>query len=223
MTDNILSLSKILNSGCANEIIAEIIKLQKDTVDKTGKAARIAFSEASNKLLPIILNGCGIYICIFSNDCSEIPEDFCYISSGAERVLAKKLKKDETVENVCAEISKFWETLPDFPVFAAESLADCGFCETEPPAHLVISDKNIKLGYYGSCIDGSGDTVLRVFEQSDENAAEETRAFISSDTLDCGFWFDIRKNDVKTFRIGKSTVRETNFCQGIIPFDEMLE
>ena len=223
MADNILVLGKIMNETDAEKIIAYMLAEQKKFIAESGEAARIAYSESSNCLLPQLLAGAGIHTCVFSADCDEIPEDYCYISAGLHRVLSYKLKENESLDILNGMYEKIAEQFPDFPVFTAASLSGCDFTEKENDTEIFISEKNIKLSLIKKCEDGSGDTNLRVFERSDENAPNETHAFITSESLDCGFWLDIRKNEVKTYRIGGETVREVNFIEGMIPFDTMID
>lgn len=223
MADNILVLGKIMNETDAEKIISYMLAEQKKFIDTTGEAARIAYSESANYLLPLLLAGAGIHTCIFSADSDEIPDGLCYISSGIHRVLSYKLKADESLDAISGMHEEIARQLPDFPVFTSAGLSDCAFTEKENDSDIYISEKNIKVSLIKKCADGSGDTILRVFESSDGNAPEETHAFITSESLDCGFWLDIRKNEIKTYRIGGDTVREVNFIEGLIPFDTMIE
>ncbi|MBR2875994.1 MAG: alpha-mannosidase [Clostridia bacterium] len=62
--------------------------------------------------------------------------------------------------------------------------------------------------------DGSGDLIIRLYETKGE---ERTRGMLMSKLFDNGFWFDISKHEVKTFRVRKDlTVLETNFLEGIV-------
>lgn len=223
MAENVLFLGNIMNESNAEKIISYMLAEQKHFIEKTGEAARIAYSESANRLLPLLLAGAGIHTCIFTSGISEIPDDFCYISAGIHRILSYKLKENETLERLDGMYENLSGLFPDFPVFTSAGLSDCSFEAKENPTDIYISEDNIKVSVIKRCEDGAGDTILRVFESSDDNTPNETHAFITSKDLDCGFRFDIRKNEVKTFRIGDETVRETNFIEGLIPFDTMTE
>lgn len=222
MPENILLVSDLMNDTDAEKIIEALRSQQKQFIDKTGNAARIAYSESANSLLPLILAGCGIHTCIFASVTDEIPDGFCYISAGIHRVLSYKLKDNENLSDIEGLHEKIAAEMPDFPVFTSAGLNECTFSEKETPADIYISEDNIKTSLFKKCDDNSGDMILRVFENSDSDS-NETHAFITCQALDCSFGFDIRKNEVKTFRIGGETVRETNFIEGMIPFDTMID
>lgn len=223
MTDKIINLGKIMDNQDAEKIISFLLTEQKNCIEKTGEASRIAYSESANNLLPLLLWGSGIHSCIFPSNCDFIPDGFCYISAGIHRVLSYKLNEGETVETALDMFKTLEEEYPDFPVFTSAGLNNCSFNEKDNDTEIFISDKNIKLSLIKKCEDGSGDTIVRVFEKSNEDAQNEIHGFITSESLDCGFWFDIRKNEVKTFRIGGEVVREVNFIEGLIPFDTMID
>lgn len=222
MLENILLVNDLMNETDAEKIIEALRIQQKQFIDKTGNGAKIAYSESANSLLPLILAGCGIHTCIFASCTDEIPDGFCYISAGIHRILSYKLKNNETLADIEGMHEKIAAEMPDFPVFTSAGLNECSFSEKEKPADIYISEDNIKTSIYKKCDDGSSDMILRVFEKSDSDS-NETHAFITCEALDCSFWFDIRKNEVKTFRMGGETVRETNFIEGMIPFDTMID
>lgn len=222
MLDKILIVNDLMQETDAEAIIAALRAQQKKFIDETGSAARVAYSESANNLLPLILAGCGVHSCVFAPFVDEVPDGLCYISSGIHRVLSYKLKENETLADLADMYTKISETMPDFPVFTSAGLNECHFNETENTTDIFISDAVIKVAAIKECDDGSGDTILRVFEKSEDDR-NETHAYITSDSLDCGFWLDIRKNEVKTYRIGGAVVRETNFVEGMIPFDTMID
>lgn len=223
MTDKIINVGKIMDNKDAEKIISFLLTEQKNYIEKNGEASRIAYSESANNLLPLLLWGAGIHTCIFPAECDFIPDGFCYISSGIHRALSYKLKDGEDAETALDMFKTLENEYPDYPVFTSEGLNQCTFTEKDNDTEIFISEKNIKLSLIKKCEDASGDTIVRVFEKSDDDAKNETHAFITSESLDCGFWFDIRKNEVKTFRIGGEIVREVNFIEGIIPFDTMID
>ena len=76
---------------------------------------------------------------------------------------------------------------------------------------------NIELTALKMCDDGSGDVVLRINETK---GLDGVHSFIMSDIFDMGFRFDIDAYETKTFRVNpEGMVRETNFAEGIIPFE----
>ncbi len=63
------------------------------------------------------------------------------------------------------------------------------------------------------CEDGSGDLVIRLYETK---GIESTKGMLMSKLFDNGFWFDIGKNEIKTFRVNRDLkVLETNFLEGV--------
>lgn len=79
---------------------------------------------------------------------------------------------------------------------------------------------NIELTALKMCEDGSGDVVIRINETQGQN---DVHSFIMSDIFDMGFRFDINAYETKTFRISPDgMVRETNFAEGIIPFNHFV-
>ena len=80
-----------------------------------------------------------------------------------------------------------------------------------------LGSDNIEITALKMCEDGSGDVVLRVNETK---GLDEVHSFIMSDIFDMGFRFDIAAYETKTFRVNADgMVRETNFAEGIIPFN----
>ena len=64
------------------------------------------------------------------------------------------------------------------------------------------------------CEDGSGDLVVRLYETK---GIDSSRGYLMSKLFDNGFWFDIGKHEIKTFRIDRETnVTEVNFLEGIV-------
>lgn len=224
MLDNLIVLSGVDKQKNAEDIISAALSQQIKIIEKTGKASRFAYCDSVNNMLPVLLNGAGVYICVFSADagCSLPDEPFFLTKGNVNRVLAYKMKQGETFEDVLALYNSLGNDLfPDFECVAADNMAECVFNAVENTTDICISADNVKISAIKKCEDGSGDLILRVFETGEKI---DTRLFITSDEYDFGFWLDIRKDEVKTFRIGKDdVVRETNFIEGIIPFDEMID
>lgn len=222
MLDNMIVLSGVDKQKNAEAIISSALSQQTKIIEKTGKASRFAYCDSVNNMLPVLLNGAGVYVCVFSADVDSLPVGPFYFTKGINRVLAYKMKQDEAFEDVLALYSSFGEELfPDFDCVSADASAECLFEAVENTTDIYISEDNIKISAIKKCEDGSGDLIFRVFETGEK---VDTRLFITSDVYDFGFWLDIRKGEVKTFRISKDcVVRETNLIEGIIPFDEMID
>lgn len=77
---------------------------------------------------------------------------------------------------------------------------------------------NVEIDCLKMCEDGSGDVVIRIHETQGKN---DVHSFIMSDIYDMGFWFDINAYEIMTFRVNSDgMVRQTNFAEGIIPFNK---
>ncbi len=64
------------------------------------------------------------------------------------------------------------------------------------------------------CEDGSGDLIIRLYETK---GIESSKGYVMSKLFDNGFWYDIKKHEIKTFRVDRDTnVREVNFLEGIV-------
>ncbi len=64
------------------------------------------------------------------------------------------------------------------------------------------------------CEDGSGDLIIRLYETK---GIESSKGYVMSKLFDNGFWYDIGKHEIKTFRVDRDTnVREVNFLEGIV-------
>ncbi|MBQ8210607.1 MAG: hypothetical protein IJZ35_08505 [Clostridia bacterium] len=221
MLENIVVLSGVDKQKNAEAIVSAALAQQVKIIEKNGGASRFAYCDSVNNMLPVILNGAGVYVCIFSADVVSLPEEPFYLTKGNNRVLAYRMKQGETFEDVLALYNRLGEICPDFDCISTDSMPECDFEEIENTTDIYVSCDNVKFSAIKNCEDGSGDLVFRVFETGEKT---DTRLFITSDGYDFGFWLDIREGEVKTFRVGKdSIVRETNLLEGIAPFDEMLE
>ena len=79
---------------------------------------------------------------------------------------------------------------------------------------MYVDCDNVEITALKRCEDGSGDLVIRLYETK---GIDCTRAMLMSKLFDNGFWFDIKKHEVKTFRVRRDlTVLETNFLEGIV-------
>lgn len=73
---------------------------------------------------------------------------------------------------------------------------------------------NVQVTALKRCEDGSGDLIIRLYETK---GVESSRGYVMSELMDNGFWYDIGKHQIKTFRVDKSlNVKETNFLEGIV-------
>jgi alpha-mannosidase len=72
---------------------------------------------------------------------------------------------------------------------------------------------NVQITALKRCEDGSGDLIIRLYETK---GIEDSKGYLMSKLFDNGFWFDIKKHEIKTFRVDRETrVREINFLEGI--------
>ena len=79
---------------------------------------------------------------------------------------------------------------------------------------LYTNAENVVITALKRCEDGSGDLVIRLYETK---GIEKTRCYIMSKLFDNGFWFDIGKHEIKTFRVDRElNVKETDFLEGVI-------
>lgn len=79
---------------------------------------------------------------------------------------------------------------------------------------LYTNADNVLITALKRCEDGSGDLIIRLYETK---GVESTRCYIMSKLFDNGFWFDIGKHEIKTFRVDRElSVKETNFLEGIV-------
>lgn len=81
-------------------------------------------------------------------------------------------------------------------------------------SYLYTNADNVLITALKRCEDGSGDLIIRLYETK---GVESTRCYIMSKLFDNGFWFDIGKHEIKTFRVDRElNVKETNFLEGIV-------
>ena len=90
-------------------------------------------------------------------------------------------------------------------------------CDKDIKDIIRFGSDNIELDCLKMCEDGSGDVVIRIHETQGKI---DVRSFIMSDIYEMGFWFDINAYETMTFRVNpEGMVRQTNFAEGIIPFN----
>ena len=79
---------------------------------------------------------------------------------------------------------------------------------------LYVNKDNVLVTALKRCEDGSGDLIIRLYETK---GIENTRCMLMSKLFDNGFWFDIKKHEIKTFRVSPDlSVNEVNFLEGIV-------
>ena len=85
---------------------------------------------------------------------------------------------------------------------------------SQKDSFLYTNADNVLITALKRCEDGSGDLIIRLYETK---GIESTRCYIMSKLFDNGFWFDIGKHEIKTFRVDRElNVKETNFLEGIV-------
>lgn len=90
-------------------------------------------------------------------------------------------------------------------------------CDKDIKDIIRFGSDNIAIDCIKMCEDGSGDVVIRIHETQGKDGV---RSFIMSDMYEMGFWFDINAYEIMTFRVNpEGMVRQTNFAEGIIPFN----
>ena len=92
----------------------------------------------------------------------------------------------------------------------------------EPTDSFMYTDcDNVLISAVKRCEDGSGDMIIRLYETK---GIDDSKGYLMSKLFDNGFWFDIKKHEIKTFRIDRETkVREINFLEGIVAPAESRE
>ncbi len=81
-------------------------------------------------------------------------------------------------------------------------------------SYLYTNLPNVQVTALKRCEDGSGDLIIRLYETQ---GIESSKGYIMCKLFDNGFWFDIKKHEIKTFRIDRDTnVREVNFLEGVV-------
>ena len=84
----------------------------------------------------------------------------------------------------------------------------------EKDCFMYTNADNVVITALKRCEDGSGDLIIRLYETKGE---DNTRCYLMSKLFDNGFWFDIGKHEIKTFRVDRDTnVKEVNFLEGIV-------
>ena len=81
-------------------------------------------------------------------------------------------------------------------------------------SYLYTNLDNVVVTALKRCEDGSGDLIIRLYETK---GIESSKGYVMSKLFDNGFWYDIGKHEIKTFRVDRDTnVREVNFLEGIV-------
>lgn len=162
---------------------------------------------------------------VITPDAGEIPE-----LSAAEKFLLEAERYDTaacilgSAAPHTKELRDAWESLlengqlPD----AVSAIRENAIHALGGERELIrLDQKNIVLDALKLCEDGSNDLIIRLHET---DGKEETHVCLMSDLYDAGFRFDIRANEIKTFRVNRDGyVRETNFLEGIIPPNDPID
>lgn len=78
---------------------------------------------------------------------------------------------------------------------------------------LTLDQDNVLITAIKFCEDGSGSLIIRLYETK---GIERTRVMLMSVLFDNGFWFDIGKHEIKTFKITtEGKVYEVNLLEGV--------
>lgn len=84
----------------------------------------------------------------------------------------------------------------------------------EDNCFMSVNADNVIITALKRCEDQSGDLIVRLYETK---GVPFTRCMLMSKLFDNGFWFDIKKHEIKTFRISHDlSVTETDFLEGIV-------
>lgn len=162
---------------------------------------------------------------VITPDVGEIPE-----LSAAEKFLLEAERYDTAACILCSttpntrNIAETWANLSEcaaLPDFVFEMREDAIRALGGERELIRLDQKNIALDVLKLCEDGSNDLIIRLHET---DGKEETHVCLMSELYDAGFRFDIRANEIKTFRVDKDGyVRETNFLEGIIPPNDPID
>lgn len=162
---------------------------------------------------------------VITPDAKKIPEP-----TSAEKFLLEAERYDTAACILCSaaphtrDIAEAWENLSEcgaLPDFVLEIREDALRILGDERDLIQLDQKNIALDALKLCEDGSNDLILRLHET---DGKEETHVCLMSDLYDAGFRFDIRANEIKTFRVDRDGyVRETNFLEGIIPSNDPID
>lgn len=184
------------------------------TVDKDGK--RVGISVMSDSKYSYDCPGAELRLTalrnvIFADHYSDRPAaDFNFTDEGLNRfsygIYLHEGKADDS--DVVKEAHLFNNNIVTVP----ESYHKGDLAQKD--CFLYTNLDNVVITALKRCEDGSGDLIVRLYETK---GIESSRGYIMSKLFDNGFWYDIGKHEIKTFRIDRETnVTEVNFLEGIV-------
>ncbi len=148
---------------------------------------------------------------IFADHYSDRPAaDFNFTDEGLNRFSYGIYLHDGEAEN--SDVVRESNTFNNGLVAVPESYHKGELKQKD--SFMFTSLDNVVVTTLKRCEDGSGDLIVRLYETK---GIESSRGYIMSQLFDNGFWFDIGKHEIKTFRIDRETnVTEVNFLEGIV-------
>ena len=148
---------------------------------------------------------------IFADHYSDRPAaDFNFTDEGLNRFSYGIYLHEDEVEN--SDIVKQAHTFNNNVVAVPESYHKGELSQKD--SFIYTNLDNVIITALKRCEDGSGDLIVRLYETK---GIESSRGYIMSKLFDGGFWYDIGKHEIKTFRIDRETnVSEVNFLEGIV-------
>ncbi len=148
---------------------------------------------------------------IFADHYSERPAaDFNFTDEGLNRFSYGIYLHDGEAE--CSDIVKEAHIFNNSIVAVPESYHKGELPQVD--SFLYTNLPNVQITALKRCEDGSGDLIIRLYETQ---GIESSKGCVMCKLFDNGFWFDIKKHEIKTFRIDRDTnVREVNFLEGVV-------
>lgn len=148
---------------------------------------------------------------IFADHYSSRPKaNFNFTDEGLQRfVYGIYLHEGEAETSDASKQAHLLNNLPNIAVVAE------GYHKGLLPqkkGFMSVNAENVVVTAVKLCEDNSGELIIRLNETKGRNS----RCMLMSELFDNGFWFDIGKNEIKTFRVGKDgKVFEVSFLEGI--------
>lgn len=120
MDKNILNFGKMTAEKSTESVIRFALYSQTDRFFQTDEVYDTAYCSACDERLPVLLNGSGIYQCVFDGSVDSLPDGVFFLrGNGAdERVLACK---SDSLDDCSGDFfNRLCESLTDFPVVTAK-------------------------------------------------------------------------------------------------------
>lgn len=149
---------------------------------------------------------------IFADHYSPRPDaDFNFTDEGMQRfVYGIYVHEGEAEASDAAKEAHLLNNLPNIAVIA-ESYHKGNLPQKK--SYMTVNAENVIVTAVKLCEDNSGDLIIRLYECS----GKATRCMLMSELFDNGFWFDIGKSEIKTFRVQRDgKVLDVNFLEGIV-------